>query len=584
MILTMKRHAARADSSVPQFKRRVPLDVAQRVKGRVVTFALPAVGREPEQVVTLTLGEFAKASLRTKNLDTAKVRAIALASHLESLWEAVRQGPAPLSQRQMDGLAREVYKALISEHGENPGTPDQWERFKALTRAALEGRISEAPPIQANGQSDDDVAAEMLFGGFTGSDLTEWIDAMDTNRGDDALVKRVGRLTFWTLDQHGITVDSPAQLELMRRVARAALDAAWALKRRASGDWRPDPAAERFPVFEATAKDSRITLSELFDRWARETSPAPSTRSTWRGIVDSLTAHVGHGDASRITPENVIGWKDARLASGRAIKTINDSDLACIRALYRWGIANRLLKENPAVGVQVAAKRKAGTAMLPYQDNDVAQLLAAAEREPLPYRRWLPMLAALTGARIGELAALWGTSVIEREGVVGINITPSPDGATLKNAGSERFVPLHPEIIRAGFVEYAKSKGHAPMFYGKPARRGSEAKHPSKGTSNHLAAWIRDQGFDNERIAPAHGLRHWFKSAASRAGIPDSVADTIQGHADDRAAARYRHISITQMAEAVAKLPVPVAPAQARTPIDEGASEAPTPTVMPAAD
>ena len=562
MILTMKRHAARADSSVPQFKRRVPLDVAQRVRGRIVTFALPAVGREPEQVVSLKLGEFAKTSLRTKNLETAKVRAIALASHLETLWESVRQGPAPLSQRQLDGLAREAYMALIAEHGENPGTPEQWERFKALTRAALEGRIEGAPAIKANGQSDDEVACDLLFGGFTGEDLTAWIDAQEANQGERALVERVGRLTFFVLDRRGITVDSAVQVDLMRRVARAALEAAWALKRRAGGDWRPDPAAERFPTFEAKPREEGITLSDLFDRWARETNPAPSTRSTWRGIVDSLTAHVGHGEASRITPENVIGWKDARLASGRSVKTINDSDLACIRALYRWGIANRLVKENPAVGVQVAAKRKAGTAMLPYQDNDVARLLAAAERESLSYRRWLPMLAALTGARIGELAALWGTSVIEREGVVGINIVPSPDGATLKNAGSERFVPLHPEIIRAGFVDFARAKGHAPLFYAKPARRGSEAKHPSKGTTNHLASWIRAQGFENDRIAPAHGLRHWFKSAASRAGIPDSIADALQGHSDDRAAARYRHISVVQMAEAVAKLPVPTFPAE----------------------
>ncbi|MGN7127308.1 tyrosine-type recombinase/integrase [Methylorubrum thiocyanatum] len=583
MILTMKRHAARADSSVPQFKRRVPLDVVQRVRGRIVTFALPAVGREPEQVISLKLGEFAKTSLRTKNLETAKVRAIALASHLETLWESVRQGPAPLSQRQLDGLAREAYLALIAEHGENPGTPEQWEKFKALTRAALEGRIEGAPAIKPSGQNDDEVACELLFGGFTGEDLTAWINTLDANQGEQALVQRVGRLTFFVLDRRGVTVESAAELDLMRRVARAALEAAWALKRRAGGDWRPDPAAERFPTFEAKPKEEGVTLSDLFDRWARETGPAPSTRSTWRGIIDSLTAHVGHGEASRITPENVIGWKDARLASGRAVKTINDSDLACIRALYRWGIANRLVKENPAVGVQVAAKRKAGTAMLPYQDEDVARLLAAAEREPLPYRRWLPMLAALTGARIGELAALWGTSVIEREGVVGINIAPSPDGATLKNAGSERFVPLHPEIIRAGFLDYARTKGHAPLFYGKPARRGSEAKHPSKGTTNHLSTWIRTQGFDNERIAPAHGLRHFWKSAASRAGIADSIADAIQGHSDDRAAARYRHISIAQMKEAIERFPVPVVPAQARASVEGAVIEAPTPTVMPAA-
>nr|WP_321182368.1 tyrosine-type recombinase/integrase [Methylobacterium sp. Leaf122] len=580
----MKRHASRADSTVPQFKRRVPLDVAQRVKGRVITFALPAVGPEPEQVVTLKLGEFAKVSLRTKNLDTARVRAVALASHLETLWQSVRQGPAPVSQRQLDEMAREVYLALIAEHGDNPGTPERWEAFKALTRAALEGRIAGAPPIQANGQSDDAVAAKMLFDGFTGPDLSEWIDAMDANQGDEALVQRVGRLTFWALDRRGFTVDSATQLDLMRRVARAALDAAWALKRRAGGDWRPDPAAERFPVPEAQAKAPGLTLTQVFERWRVEAKPSPSTVSTWQGVVKDLKGYLKHEDVARITESDVVGWKDALIARGIKPGTVNNGFLAGLKALLNYAKRNNLIRSNPADGIRVAVKVKAGERMLAYSDEDVARLLDCASRETAPAKRWLPMLAALTGARIGELAALWGTSVIEREGVVGIDIAPSPDGATLKNAGSERFVPLHPAIIRAGFVEYARTKGRAPLFYGKPARRGAEAKHPSKGTTNHLSTWIRGQGFDNERIAPAHGLRHWFKSAASRAGIPDSIADTLQGHSDDRAAARYRHISITQMAEAIAKLPVPVLSARARAPVEEGVIEALTTTVMPAAN
>ncbi|OHV16227.1 hypothetical protein BK022_13570 [Methylorubrum extorquens] len=557
------------------------MDVADRVKGRLVTFALPAVGPEPEQVVTLKLGEFAKVSLRTKNLDTAKVRALALASHLEQMFEAVRRGPAEVSQRQLDAMSGEVYRALIAEHGDNPGTPERWEAFKALTRAALEGRIAGAPPIQGNGRSDDDVAADLLFGGFTGSDLTEWIDAMEANQGDDALVQRVGRLTFWTLDRHGITVDSAAQLDLMRRVARAALDAAWALKRRAGGDWRPDPAAERFPAFEAKAKAPGLTLTQVFERWRAEAKPSPSTVSTWQGVVKDLKGYLKHEDVSRITEQDVVGWKDALIARGIKPGTVNNGFLAGLKALLNYAKRNNLIRSNPADGIRVAVKVKAGERMLAYSDEDVARLLACAARETAPAKRWLPMLAALTGARIGELAALWGTSVIEREGVTGINIAPSPDGATLKNAGSERFVPLHPAIIRAGFVEYARTKGHAPLFYGKPARRGSEAKHPSKGTTNHLSTWIRAQGFDNERIAPAHGLRHFWKSAASRAGIPDSIADAIQGHNDDRAAARYRHISIAQMKEAMDRFPVPVL--TARISMDEAVIVAPTPTVTPAA-
>ncbi|MCP2080829.1 UNVERIFIED_ORG: integrase [Methylorubrum zatmanii] len=552
------------------------MDVVDRLRGTVLTVECPALRADPECAISVKLGRTVKASLRTRDEAVATARRVLILERLERLYEATRAGSHGLTHRQMVALAGEVYSLLRSRFDEDPGSPQAWEAWKGFVRAARQGRIATAPSINPREQADERDDAARLFG----PDLTAGIDALPPSGDRAALEDRCGRLTWWVLSRHGLVVDRETRLRLLEHVADACLDAGWAIKRAAQGDYSPDPKAARFPPFQANP--TGITLSDLFARWARETSPAPSTRSTWRGIIDSLTAHVGHSEASRITPESVIGWKDARLASGRAVKTVNDSDLACVRALYRWGIANRLVKENPAVGVQVAAKRKAGTAMLPYQDYDVARLLAAAELEPLPYRRWLPMLAALTGARIGELAALWGTSVIEREGVVGINIAPSPDGATLKNAGSERFVPLHPEIIRAGFVTYAREKGHAPLFYGKPARRGSEAKHPSKGTTNHLASWIRDQGFDNERIAPAHGLRHFWKSAASRAGIPDSIADAIQGHSDDRTAARYRHISISQMKDAMEQFPVPILLARVRAQVEEAMIEADVPSVEPA--
>ncbi|GEP03703.1 tyrosine-type recombinase/integrase [Methylobacterium oxalidis] len=560
MILSMKRHASRADSELPQFKRRVPTDVAERLKGRVVSFTLPAVGREDEIPVSFRLGEFAKVSLRTRHSDVAKVRALALAAHLQGVYEAVRQGPAVLSQMQMDALAGEVYRQLVAEHDENPGTVEQWERFKALTRAAVEGRIPGAPPIPADGRSDDAVMADLLFGDATGEELTARVDALPPEHDGQALVQRVGRLAFWALDRRGVVMSTDQELDLLRRVARAALDAAATLKKRAGGDWRPDPVAERFPSYEARQKGAGVTLSELFEKWRAERKPAPSSVSTWRGVINSLARHLKHEDAARITRRDILAWKDAEIARGLDATAFGDGPLAAVKAILNFAVRNDLLKENPAQGIVVSGKKKPGTSMLPYEDEEVARLLAITAHQKAPARRWLPLLAALTGARIGELAALWGSSVIEREGVIGIMITPSPDGATLKNVGSERFVPLHPAIIEAGFVTFARERGHRPLFYLRPAKRVGEGKHPSKGVTNHLATWIGAQGFKRERVAPLHGLRHWWKSAASRVGAPDSIADAIQGHTDKGAAARYRHISIAQMAEAVAMVPLPATP------------------------
>jgi integrase len=235
---------------------------------------------------------------------------------------------------------------------------------------------------------------------------------------------------------------------------------------------------------------------------------------------------------------------------------VNDSDLACIRALYRFGIANKLVTSSPATGVKVSAKAKAGTSKLPYTDAENAKLLQAAERETLAYRRWLPLLLVTTGARVGEMAQLSGDRVRTVDGVPCLVIEPASDGGSLKNATSERTIPMHPALIQSGFLDFVKGRGDGPLFYGRA--KGSSARHASVGPRNHLSSWIRClPGFDDDRKSPAHATRHWWKSVASRIGMPDSVADHIQGHAAASVAGRYRHFAVDRLAEEVAKMPVP---------------------------
>ena len=72
-----------------------------------------------------------------------------------------------------------------------------------------------------------------------------------------------------------------------------------------------------------------------------------------------------------------------------------------------------------------------------------------------------------------------------------------------------------------------------------------------------MADWIRQQGFDNPRKAPNDALRHWFKTAASRTGVQDRLADAIQGHAGRSVAATYRHFDLKTLAQAIAAIPIP---------------------------
>ena len=196
--------------------------------------------------------------------------------------------------------------------------------------------------------------------------------------------------------------------------------------------------------------------------------------------------------------------------------------------------------------------------MLPYTDEEVARILRLARLEKVPSRRWIPWLLASSGARVAEIAQLWGCRILRIDGCHVLRITPAEDFGSLKNDVSERDVPIHPCVIEQGFLEFVRSKGDGPLFYGKAVKAKKGGMHASKGVGNHLAEWIRSKGFTDTRKAPNHAFRHWFKTACMKEGIQDSLADAIQGHTGNGGEAkRYRHGHVRTMAEAIARLRVP---------------------------
>jgi integrase len=543
-----KTYLRRNGDSPYQFLMRVPLKLLARIKGRTIPISLPPSGEEGPVLVSTKIGDFVKFSLRTRDLGVAKAREAVARSELHKLFNAVGRGPTTISQRQTVGLAGIVYQLFAETFGENPGKPEGWAAWKAFNRAAGEGRITSAPSVRT-GTFDEMEAAKDRFG----TDLTTGINALPRNETVEGLESRFGEITNWVLAHHDLEIDDETRKSLLIEVYRAAQDAGWRLKRNAEGDYSPDPKQERFPPFE---KQPCLTLTELFERWKSEVKPAISTMLTWNGVLNDFKTYLGHENVRQITDTDVIGWKDYLVAKGLKSSTINNSYFAALRTILNFGVNNKLISKNPAEKVKVANRKNAEQRQLPYNDEEVARLLWLAKQQVDPARRWLPWLAALSGARIGELAQLWAEGIKFENGVHFMQIKPAPDGGSLKTPNSERQVPLHPALIKDGFLDFVKTKGRGPLFY----QRGSgdpNKRHVSKGISNHLGAWVREQGFNDSRKAPNHAFRHWWKSTAARVDMQDSLADAIQGHAGRSVASTYRHFDLKKLAEGVASIPVP---------------------------
>ncbi|MDF2120340.1 phage integrase N-terminal SAM-like domain-containing protein [Roseiarcaceae bacterium H3SJ34-1] len=547
MLFRLVRPMRRKDSRIPYFTQRIPADVKARATG--LKLAIP-VGAETVQIVVSAAARVIKVSLRTADPAEAKIRQATIAAYLESVWAALRQdAPLPLTFRQATALAGRLYRAWAEGEGR--------ERTLAVEYSKETGKFE-----RVGGSEDDEPAywAAALAG------LNETADDLG------ALERTFGPIIDHQLLKEGIRrVDANSRVLLLKAFASALRDAFEGRQRNAGGDYAPDTKAARFPDFESPAEPSRASaakptprgkqsLTKLVEDWWAEAKIAGrslSTYESYRNTVARLVTFLGHDDASRVTPEDVIRFKDHRLAQGVSTKTVADGDMPGLRSVFSWAVSNRRMASNPAVGIKVQAQRSARTRPKGFTDAEARAILSHASGYVRPRqesakvaaaKRWVPWLCAYTGARLGEMVQLRKEDLTQRGHWV-LNITP--EAGTVKDKES-REVVLHAHLIEQGFLDFVSQSPPGYLFISVSQDAGMRGVWRS--VKNRVTEFVREVMTD-PRIRPNHGWRHTFKTIGREVGIADSVLDGICGHVPASVGGDYGDVSIAAQVKAFERFP-----------------------------
>jgi integrase len=314
----------------------------------------------------------------------------------------------------------------------------------------------------------------------------------------------------------------------------------------------------------ATVATPEVSLTGILDGWwaeAKATGRKPSTHESYRNTVAGLVAFLGHDSAKLVTPEDIVRFKDHRLASinprtGRTIsgKTVKDSDLAGLKTLFGWAVSNRKLTANPATGITIKLGKPQKLRGKGLTEEEAKAILQAAlkvtgERRTDAARRWVPWLAAYTGARVGELAQLRKQDVTRDGEHWTIRLTP--EAGTIKT-NEARTVVLHPHLVELGFPALVDAAPAGHLFL-KPSKSG-DVLGPLQGLKNRLSEFVRTVVSD-PNVAPMHGFRHRFKTVGMDAGVSTRVLDAIQGHTARTAGDGYGDVTVKAMAQAMERVP-----------------------------
>lgn len=515
MLYRLVQPMRRRDTSIPHFVQRIPKDVLEAARG--TTAAIP-VG---DNIVYRRISEKAeviKVSLGTRDPSEAKQRQAVIVAYLEGYWQSLRNGPARLKQKEAVALAGEIYRLWVDALEDDPGDPAIWKRVERLNNDAMAGNYSHPLAILLD-KPDVQGSLERRFGFFA----------------DLVLAKR------------GLIVDHDSRQKLLLQTAKAMQMAANTLHRYSSGDYTPDTTPERFPKWESSKK---ITLTELYDGWKRENSAlSESTYEAYGRAVRYLHDFLKHEDASRIQPEDIIAFKDFRLQqviprTGKTVspRTVKDGDLAALKAIFNWAVKELKLPNNPANGVTLKVPKKTVLRDNFFSRAEAAALLNEARAFTKPERmmektalgiRWVPWICAYTGSRVGEIAQLRKSDILQQEDAWVFRITPEAGDVKTR---VQRTVPIHAHLVEEGLLEMVAGRSDGYLFLN--AVEGDKIRGKRKALQNRVEEFTRRFVSDRE-IQPVHGWRHSFKAYGLEGGIEGRILDIIQGHAPDTEGKKY---------------------------------------------
>lgn len=484
-------------------------------------------------------------------------------------WLSAQAKPLDkLTDEQIEHLANLYHASLLDEDEdirtegifeEEPGEPGtDWERWDFDEYAEeIDDSLAHTRHFYARGKAD----------------------AFFKDEAEDVLSREGVELT--------LSPDSPSWRPLVRAIQAAYIRAGKDQQARNEGEVVPTPTVSSQASQSAISEpgiSSGVLLSAVVSEWMAEKSPGWSqkTINDHRTTIDRFITVAGDkpldayakadGRAFKSTlmklPSNWTKQKELMgLRVDRAAERANELGMAPMSAknvnkligyaAAFWNWAAKQYDEcppNPLNGLKVTIKKTAREERDPFTLSELQAIFKAPVftgckslhfwKQPgslVPRNSgmyWAPLIGLFTGSRLQEILQLYVSDVKKVDGIDIIDINVDGEDKKLKNPGSRRQTPVHPELKRLGFLEHVqkmRQQGNKRVF--PDMRMGSDGYYSSVYSKRFISLLVNLK-VKREQNA-FHSLRHNFEDACRNSGISKDVMNALQGHSEAGMSGRY---------------------------------------------
>jgi len=479
-------------------------------------------------------------SLRCTDLDTAKLRALQVGQEVERELQKLRRRADAIQAGDPAALAHTAESRWSAEDA-------AWHRSRFLLD---DGSFESARQLDETLDSELDA-------------LTSAVEdhAAALRRQDVGLVSK---LLDEVLTEQGLTIPPARRREFALALLHARLRSLEVSVKRTKADIAGD-----------RQEDQGVTVVGLLDAYLAERKLGSKSEAEVRAAYRRFSAIVGDDKPARaVTKADCRAYKVSLLAApsnrslskdGRLSPVSVKKLLGIVATVWRYGVGQGYLDASPFEGITriVRGDHQNVERRLPYNSADLVAIFGSPEFTKLQRaKRFVPLIAALSGARVEEVIGLRVQDVGQEGGVHYFDFVPTAE-RRLKNEASRARVPMHPELIRLGLLEYVKTvPANGREAQAEPRLFPEILPGPHGKLSGAFIKWwsrfVDERGVTDPRKAPMHSLRHLFKDRCRDAGLSEELHDALTRHSGGSVGRKYgRGPSLPVLAEALSRVSFP---------------------------
>lgn len=276
---------------------------------------------------------------------------------------------------------------------------------------------------------------------------------------------------------------------------------------------------------------------------------------------NDFTEFLGDLEINLFGKPELVQWKTADLKRGIKAVRLN-ARLGQLHDLFNWAINNghyTAAPTSPVEGLRIGRNSKLSTKYESYEpfSNDELEAIFGAgylKKFHKPDFYWLPIVALFTGARREEIAALNSADIKSVDGVQCIHIQKG------KTADARRLVPIHPQLVEMGFVDYAKHLQElGEEFLFPHLTEGANGK--GKNAGRQFSDWLDEVGITDKRKV-FHSFRHTAITRLHATGANPAHVMQITGHSSETQGVHfqtYTHdVGLKALSDTLTKLSYPL--------------------------